>query len=527
MKSFKSVLAGGGVCLAAVFLTIPFILLSQPTSQEFWIVEAMREMRQHFQLVPRLNGMELPGQNPIQIMLLSCLPASIALGRLVMIVLGLILAASLYLYSHLLWGWRAGVCAVLFTVSSIGFLQGFSLLNTAALPCAFFIWGYLIFSLAYLKGWSRNWYLLAYVCVLAAMLLGGLELVVLFVGAVILLILFDLSPQRFSRIRPVIGLGALIGTAFIFYVTYRISGGSSYVGGILWPGGHLGLFKALAFVFHATLPWLPLLVPAWIFTARPEEWEDWRTLLPAKIALILVVVLLWFSGQGIGGYAFLAAPPAGLLIGYWAGGGLRVATRLKIVRRIAFLCTALILLVLPIVDLGLNPRTVLDLSMVQIILLIATFATVAAMLFMVRGRRHGAAIIAGLLAVCVLAWQAPLSERNEGPSADYLESIARYQPLLVLEDDLVMRGALGFSGVQPLVVSGAFVPVGGEAYLAVATGKLKRLLKNLQGRMQASAVIKTLRGTTYALIRVAPQAPQESPPESPAPDPVPRDAEGI
>jgi len=526
LKAFKSVLAGGGVCLAAVVLIIPFLLFGQPTSQELWILQAMQEMRQHVQLVPRLNGMELAGQNPLQIMLLSFLPASVAWARLVMIVLGLILAASVYLYAHLLWGRRAGVCAALFTASSIGFLQGFSLLNIAALPCVFFLWAYLIFSLAYLKGWGRNWYLLAYACILAAMLLGGLELLVLFIGAVILLVLFDLAPRRFMEIRPVIGFGLSIGAAIIFYLTYRIGGGSPYVGSILWPGGHLGMLKAFAYAFHALLPWLPLLVPAWIFTARPDEWEDWRTLLPVKIALILVVVLLWFSGKGLSGYALLAAPPAGLLVGYWVGKGMRASTRLEIVRFVAFICTALILLALPLVDLGLNPRMVLNLSMTYIILMIAIFVTVLVMLFLVKGRRYVPATIAGLLAAGVLAWQAPFSEWLEGPPAEYLDSIAQYQPLLVLEHDLVMRGALGLSGARPIVVSGAFVPVGSAAYLAVATGGLKGLMKNLEGRMQASVVNRIEHGRTYALIRVAPRV-QASPRAEPAYDPVPRDAQGI
>lgn|GEM_PF-355421 len=526
MKAFKSVLACGGVCLAAMVLIIPFILFGQPTSQELWIMQAMQEMREHLQLIPRLNGMELPGQNPLQIMLLSFLPTSVAWARLVMIVIGLVLAAAIYLYAHLLWGWRTGVYAVLFTVTSIGFLQDYSLLNLAALPCALFLWAYLLFSLAYLKGWDRNWYLLAYACILAAMLLGGLELLVLFVGAVILLVLFDLAPRRFTEIRPVIGLGAVIGAAFIFYLVYRIGGGSSYVGGILWPGGHLGLFKALAYGFRAALPWLPLLVPAWFFTARPEEWEDWRELLPAKITLILVVLLLWSSGKSLGGYALLAAPAAGLLIGYWAGQGLRVAGRLEIVRRIAFICAALILLALPIVDLGLNLRMVLNLSTPHIVLLITAFVTAAAMLFLVKGRRYGPAMIAGLLAVCVLAWQAPLSARLQGPPEEYLDSIAQYQPLLVLEKDLVMRGALGSAGAHPLVVGKEFIPVGSEAYLAVATDGLKRLLKNLEGRMQASVVNQIKRGTTYALIRVAPRE-RERLRAEPAQDPVARDAEGI
>ena len=88
MKVFKSVLAGGGVCLAAVVLIMPFVLFGQPASQELWILQAMQETGRHFQLVPRLNGMELPGQNPLQIMLLSFLPASAAWARLAMIILG-------------------------------------------------------------------------------------------------------------------------------------------------------------------------------------------------------------------------------------------------------------------------------------------------------------------------------------------------------------------------------------------------------------------------------------------------------
>jgi len=526
LRAFKSVLACGGVCLAAVILIMPFPMLDQAATSELWIMQAVQEMGRQFQLVPRLNGMDLPGQNPLQIMLLSLLPASAAWPHLVMIILGLAVAASVYLYAHLLWGRRAAVCAGLFTVSSLGFLQGYGLLNTAALPCAFFLWAYLIFSSAYLKAGNRNWYLPAYACILAAMLTGGLELLVLFLCAVVLLVLLDLAPQRLTEIRPVIGLGLSIGAATIFYLIFRIGGSSSYAGGILWPGGHLGFFKALAYVFHAALPWLPLLVPAWLFTARPEEWEDWRTLLPAKIALVLVVVLLWTSGKNLSGYALLAAPPAGLLIGYWAGKGMRASDRLEIVRFAAFLCSALILLAWPVVDLGRHPRMVPDLSMVHIILLAAAFAIVVVMLFAVRGRRYARAAVAGLLAVGVLAWQAPLIERLLSPPAGYLESIAQYQPLLVLEDDLVMRGCVGLTGAQPVVVKREFIPVGGEAYLAVATGGLKKLVRHLEGRMQASVVSWITHGRTYALIRVAPRE-NQNPRAAPEHDQIPRDAQGI
>lgn len=526
MKAIKSVLAGGGICLAVVVLTMPFLVFGHVTMRELWILQAMQEMREHFQLIPRLNGMELMGQNPLQIMLLSVLPDSVASARLVMLVLGLMLACGVFLYARSLWGWRAGMFSALFTASSIGFLQGFSLLNTAALPCVFFLWAYLIFSLAYLKGGRRSWYLIAYALILAAMLFGGLELLLLFFGAVLLLVLFDVSPKRFTEIRPAVGLGALIGAAFIFYLTYRIAGGSSYVAGILWPGGHLGLFKALAYVFHATLPWLPLLVPAWVFTARPEEWEDWRTLLPAKIVLILAVVMLWFSGRGLNGYALLAAPPAALLIGYWAGKGTRVPLRFEIVRPIAFVCAALALLALPIVDLGLKPRLVFDLATTQVAFLIAFFICVCAMLFLIKGRRYEAVTIAGLLAVGVLAWQEPLSERLAGLSGEHLEGMAQFQPLLVLEEDLVMRGALGFCGAEPIVVGKEFVPVGSDAYLAVSTGGIKKLLKGLRGRMQASVVSRIDRGETYALIRVAPRS-KERPGAAPAYDPIPRGAGGI
>ncbi|HQP30951.1 MAG TPA: glycosyltransferase family 39 protein [Deltaproteobacteria bacterium] len=527
MKAFRSVLALVGVCLAVVVLTMPFMVFGQAATQELWVMQAVLETREHLRLVPRLNGMELMGQNPLQIILLSVLPASAAGGRMAMVVLGLMAAGAVYLYAHLLWGRRAGTFAALFTASSIGFLQGFSLLNTAALPCVLFLWGYLIFSLAYLKEGSRNWYLPAYACILAAMLTGGLELLALFVGAVILLVLFDVSPRRFAQIRPAVGLGALIGAAFVFYLTYRIGAGSAYVASILWPGGHLGLIKALAYASHAALPWLPLLVPAWIFTARPQEWEDWRTLLPAKIVFILVVVLLWFSGHGIRGYALLTAPAAGLLIGYWAGNGLRATPGLEVVTRIALVCAALLIAALPIVDLGSHPRLVPDMDAAQAIMLSAVFAAVCAMLFLVKTRRHGAVITAGMLAVCLLAWQIPLSERLEGLPEDYVEDTAQYQPLLVMEDDLVMRGALGLAGARPIVVGRGFVPVGGDAYLAVATGGIKGLVKKLQGRMQAAVVSRIDRGATYALIRVAPRE-QERPGTAPAHDPLPpADAEGI
>lgn len=504
MKSFKTVLSGCGVCLLALILFMPFIPFNQATPHEVWFLQAIQAMRQGFHLIPRLNGLELAGQNPIQIMLLALLPDALLLARLVMVVFGMLVVGAVYAYADTLWGRAAGFWSALFTASSLGAVQGFGLLNIAAVPCAFVLWAYLIFTLTYLKGYNRAWYLAAYLCLLPAVLCGGIFPLLLFACAVILLILLDVSPQRFREIKPVFGLVVILGILIVFYLVYRIVGGSAYVSSILWPGGHLGLFKGLALCIYATLPWLPLIIPAWIFTARPDEWDDWRELLPAKIGVLLVVIVLLFSGKSMSGYALLAAPFSSLLIGYWVGQGSRIPPQAESVRRISFMCVGLALLALPIVYLARHYETVFMMSLPQAALLVLAFVIVIAMLILVKTRRFVPALIASLLAVTTLAWHAPLATMQQVPDSGFITSLAQYRPLLVFKDDLVMRGYIAEAGQQPLVVGREFVPVGSEAYLAVATAKLKGLLKDLQGRMYVTPVRKLKRSETYALIRVVP-----------------------
>lgn len=496
-----------GVCLAVVALVCPFLVLAVPTPDEVWISQAMREMQAGFHLLPTLNGEVLAHLNPLNFLLLAQLPATLMAARLAMVVMGVVLVGAVYLYAHALWGMKAGAYSALFTAASFGFIKAYSLLNVAALPCALVIVAYLVFSLAYLREKGSGWYVVSYLILTLSVVTGGMVMLFFFVGAAVLLVLLDLAPQRLIAIRPLFGIGLVIVVLLLYYLVYRIAGGPAAVGGAFWPGRDIGLWASLGGYAWAAFPWLPLIVPAWIASARPEEWQDWRAFLPAKIAFLMGFLLLWLSGRCEGGYALLGVPFAALLIGYWFAKDMRMAEKVEIVRRVAFLLVGLILIVVPIAYLIRNGRTILGMTYWEGGLLGAVLVLVIALLILVKKQAYRSAALVGIVAVLALAWHAPLAWEHRTPPAPYLAFIAQYRPLLVFQDDLVMRGYLAQAGARPVVVGHDFVPLGHEAYLAVATPRLDKLLKAGAGRMQAHPIGVVKRDLTYALVRVAPRVP--------------------
>lgn len=506
MRALNAIMAGCGVCLVSLAVLCPFIIFPTPTPGEVWMLQALREM-QGFVLVPLLNGAALKDLNPLQFQLLALLQGTIAAGRLTMILAGLVLTAALFLFARALWDTRTGVFAALFGATSLGFLKDFSLLNTVALPCTLAVLAYLLFAWAYLRERHGGWYVVAYLLLALATATGGLALAMFFIGAAVLLVLLDVAPQRLASIRPLFGLGLLAVVLAASYLVYRFAAGPSALGGVFLPGKDLDLTDSLGALAYATLPWLPLIVPAWIASARPAQWQDWRDLLPAKIAMVMTLLVLWLSGRCQTGYAVLAVPFAALMCGHWAARGMPMPIKAARVRGAAFVLTAVIIAVFPVVHLARNARAVMAMHAPEAGILAGLFLCLVGFFALIGKKAYRPATYAAMLAVLALAWHAPLAWQYRTPPAPAIAGMARFHPLLVLEDDLVMRGYMAQAGAHPVVVGRAFVPVGTPAYLAVATKDLADLREACAGRMRVQILSVAKRDTTYALLRVTPLNP--------------------
>ena len=79
-------------------------------------------------------------------------------------------------------------------------------------------------------------------------------------------------------------------------------------------------------------------------------------------------------------------------------------------------------------------------------------------------------------------------------------------PLLVYQNDLIMRGYAGYCGPHHRSQR-EDGPIGEKAYLAVRTDDLKALIKDLNLRMHAYVINAYREQGTYALISIAPLTP--------------------
>ncbi|HPS93455.1 MAG TPA: hypothetical protein PK600_03195, partial [Deltaproteobacteria bacterium] len=102
-----------------------------------------------------------------------------------------------------------------------------------------------------------------------------------------------------------------------------------------------------------------------------------------------------------------------------------------------------------------------------------------------------------------LAWMNPENQWEQKIS--FMQGVSRSSPLVVYEDDLVMRGFLGAVGSRPVVMQRSAVPIEDTAFLAVTTTDLEELVDSLKPRMHP-VVLDTYRAeNTYALLMISPK----------------------
>ncbi len=507
MKFFRALFFVLGVVVCGIILLSPLALGPVPGSREIWLFQAIRDMHAGLHLVPTLNGLPLTGQNPIAVLLFSLVPFSdIVSLRLASILLGCAVAAGTGIYALLLWDMKSAAISALLTLTSLGFILTFGTLNVAVIPASMCILSFLLFSLIYIKNYNSWWYIPAYVLVCLSTITGGWPMLAFFAFGILLLILFDLSPGRLLEIRAPWGILLAIGVLGAAYLTYRIAAGSAFVTAVFSQGESAGLFSRLKAFTLYTLPWLPLVLPAWIHTEVDEARDAWRSLLPVKTAFAVGLAIILFAPRYSPGLAVVCVPFGAMLAGYWVAHGFGSPLKVEFIRGICLALTGAVIIAPALVMLSLDPISSLSLDMGSAAGL--GFFLVAALVFfwLVKRRSYSAMIALCVAAVSVLTWSVALLQLPAKASAPIssIEEMSTYSPLIVYRDDLVMRGYIEYAGVQPIVVNREIVPIGESVYLAASTDDLDDLIEGLNSRMYTSLISSFEDHETYALIRLSP-----------------------
>ncbi len=508
MKSLKSAASLAFILAACLALLLPLALFSAPKDSEIGLFQIINEMQDTCRHVPVLNSQPVRVQNPLTITAMSLLPIiDISTPRLVSAFLGCVLLACLFLYCLALFDLSSAVVSTLIAMTSLGFLALFSTLNFAALPITLASTAFGLFSLVYIKRLHSGLYFISYILAGLAAVTGGWFMLMFFVFGALLLILLDLAPSEAFSIHLIPGLIIIACAMAAYFVVYRIILGPDFSGSAFSPGTHLGLLKGMYAMLTYSSPWIFLLVPAWIWGGGPSDRDTWRTWLPMRTALVLMFLMLWGSSSGLQPYAAVCALFASPMIGCWISQGLFKDSQkgslgfwMMSLAGATVIITAIVLLLLP-VYLG------FALQMKQI--MAAGALCVIALAFFILSLRRSTAgqFVVILLAVAAITWH--LSFLDPGDQWDrkisYMHDISLNAPLIVYEDDLVMRGYMSAVIADPMVVTRNAVPLSERAFLAVSTSDLDALLEGLKGGMQPVLVDSYRAENTYALVMLSPR----------------------
>ncbi len=505
LKSAASLLVILAACLA---LLLPLGLFTPPRDSEVWLFQIISEMQDQQSYVPVLNAESVLGQNPLTLTAMSFLPViDISTPRLVSCILGCVLISCIFLYSLALFDLSCAIASSFLAMTSLGFLALFGTLNLMALPVALVVSAFGLFSLTYIKRLNSGLYILSYMLAGLATLTGGYFMLVFFLLGTLSLILLDLAPSQFFSIHIIPGLVIIACAMAAYFTSYRIILGPGFSSGSFSPGGHIGLFRGMYAVITYSSPWIFLVIPAWVYGGGPSDQDAWRTLLPVRIAIVLIVLMLWSSSSGLNQYATILAIFASPLIGLWISRALFPGVQkgrlgywmMALAGFSVFLC-ALVLLLLP-VYLGFAINT-------KQLIVGAGFVT-AAILFIILTFKHKmtAQFIVALFAVVSIVWyMAFLSPESQwDQKMSYMGGIAKNTPLIVYEDDLVMRGYMSAVDASPMIVNRNVVPLNETAFLAASTSDLAGLIEGLKGRMHSVLVDSYRAENTYALLMVSPK----------------------
>jgi hypothetical protein len=499
-----------GVIVCGLILLSPLALDTVPWSSEIWLFQTIQDMHKGLHLVPELNGLPLVGQNPVNIILLSLSPWSDMFSlRLISILMGCAVAACVCIFSMNLWDMKTAAISTLITLTSLGFILTYSTLNTAIIPGSMCILAFLLFSLVYLKGLNSLWYILSYILLCISTITGGWSVLAFFAFSSILLILLDLSPRNILKIRALFGIILVAVALGCVYLTYRIAGGSVFASALFAQDNSPGFFGRIWIFIKSTLPWLPLVLPAWIYSEASSQGKDaWRSLLPIKIAFVMGAAILLFSPDYNKAYALLSVPFASMLIGNWVALGLGSPRKVVFIKGASFILTGLIIMGSGMVVLSIQPIKALSLNMMEAIPILGFLIATLVFVWLVKKRSHTQLITLYICAVFVLVWSIALIQLPGKASMPLpsIKDMTSYSPLLVYRDDLVMRGYIEYAGIKPIIVEPKIVPIAESVYLASSSPDLDDLLEELNSRMYANLVTSYDDVGSFALIKLSPLA---------------------
>jgi len=506
VRSIQAIALLIGVILCCLVLLCPLAIEPAPLSGEIWLYQAIMNMHKGLHLVPSLNGLPIIGENPVNIILLA-LPGltDIFSLRFINILFGCIVVSAVFLMSISLWDIKSGLVSGALTMTSLGFILTHSTINTWFIPCSLSIIAFAVFSVAYIKE-SPPWrYIPAYVLVGISAITGGWSFLAFFAFSVIFLILLDLSPKRFLRVRAITGIVIITLILASVYFTYRILAGHALASSLFPDLENTGMFSRLWTLVKFSLPWIFLVIPAWIHTETISEQGIWRTFLPAKIAFVMGALILMFSPDHHAGYAVVGIPFFCMITGFWMAHGFILPERLQPIRSMVVLLTATILMGSAIAASAIHPIRTLSITVGEAVPVVFFAGAFLFMLYLVKKQLTSAAITLCIGSVFVLAWSMGLMQlpgRTQEPLSA-IKDMTTYAPLIVYRDDLTMRGYIEHAGIRPIVVGREAVPIGEIAYLAASTDDLDDLIEDLGSRMHTELISSYDNGETFALIRLS------------------------
>ncbi len=512
MRVIKNILGFVAIFIISGATLLPVSIMHKLWQGEtIWIIQAIREMHPGIRLLPTLGHKIIQGQNPLNIILISFLPLnSSASYRFVFIPCAFAVITLVFIFCRTLWGTRSAVWASILLTTSYGFIRTYTSVNTVALPATLATIGIILFFLAYLNEYKSPWYIISYACISLATITGGWIFLAFGAITILLLVLFDLSPDRLLDAVPTIGIGILIICILGFYLTFRIATSSSaYVYNALSHGHDMGFLETLVALAKYTLPWIPLILPAWIHTQKSKDHEHWREALPSKIAFSTCIIVLWFSSRCEMEYAILAVPFSSIIIGNWvatdsawlAPGDRLNKWALYLAGLGIFAYAGIILALSLIMRRSLDTREILS-------LVVLAGAGIALFISLLK-KNLQLSLYLCVLSVIISTWiyslcYVPEMDTRHNPE-NFIEELSNYSPVAVFEDDLITRAWIAYKHAgEPYLVRKNLEPVGGDIYLVFYAKRPKKLLRYLKRRMDVEITDTFCSERRFTLMKLSP-----------------------
>jgi 4-amino-4-deoxy-L-arabinose transferase-like glycosyltransferase len=314
---------GGVLLLAALLATIPAGRRPFWSSDEARFALLGQDALEHGRwLVAEIRGREYLNKPQLFFWLVAL--ASMPLGRVTETsaaipgaIASVAAVAGVVALGWRLWGWTTGVIAgLILATTPLEFDMAHQVLPDMMLS-ACLVWALYFLTSAARAGWPAAPMVGFYVCVAAALLSKGPQALAAIAAAAIAVALTD-GPATLARLRPALGLGAmLVVAAVVWMVPYQLRSAGSFGGQVL--GGHyvtwymmgslLGRLESLAEPLAAFMPWTVLLAAAPLWWRQSPDAGRRRVVLWTATLWVLVAA----SGNFRARYVLPVLPGLALL----------------------------------------------------------------------------------------------------------------------------------------------------------------------------------------------------------------------